>query len=203
MFALKRLLILGLILIAVYIFWPRSPNLTDFDPQRMSELQVAIWKGSAEKPAPKLILPLYELYERQYHLPPISSLKMALDTDRALHLFHSAPDAADQEKALLPLQTSFSTLKSNTKATFDPNIAARMELMIWILRADHAKRAQLMSAWSEQIALFYGRSASECLPAARNFAIAARFADEANWRAAQASSLEAWTAIKELSPPGK
>jgi len=202
MFALKRLLLLFLILVAAYTFWPRSPSLTDFDPRRMAELQVAIWKGSADKKRPVLIFPLYELYERQYHLPPVSSLKMALDTARALNIFHSAPDAADQEKALLPLQTVFSTLKSHTRASFDSNIAARMELMTWMLRADHAKRSQLLSAWSEQIALLYGCSASECLEAARKFSIAAKAADEEDWTAAQAGSLEGWIAIKNLPAPG-
>ena len=203
MFALKRLLLLLLIVFAVYCFWPRTSSMTGFDPGRMSELQIAIWKGTADKQKPSLVIPLFKEYVGQYNLPPISALKMAFDTARALHLFHSSPDAADQEKALMPLQVVFLTLKSNTKAGFDSTAAARIELTTWMLRADHAKRAQLTTAWAESIALLYGHSADECLPAAKKFSIASKLADEGKWDEAQSNVLEAWKVIKSLSPPEK
>lgn len=203
MFALRRLLLLFLIIVAAYCFWPRSPSISNFDPQRMAELQITVWKKSSEQKKQDLILPLYELYDLQYHLPPISALKMAFDTARALQIFHAAPDSADQEKALVPLQTVFVMLKSNVKGTFDSAVAARLELMTWMLRAEHAKRGQLTSAWSEQIALLYGRPAEDCLPAAKKFAIAVKMAEDGNWSDAKASALEGWKAIKELSPPAK
>lgn len=203
MFALKRLLILFLIAIAVYCFWPRTSSLTNFDPQRMSELQMVVWKESASKKKQELLWPLYEVYERQYHISPISALKMSFDTARALSLFYSAPDQADQEKALLPLQTVFSTLKLDTKATFDSNAAARVELMTWMLRADNAKRAELTKAWSELLAILYSRPTDQCLPAAKNFAIASKLAGEGKWDEAKASALEAWKIIKSFGTPSK
>lgn len=203
MFALKRLLLLVVILFAVYCFWPRTSSLTEFDPARMSELQMEIWKGSAGKKLQALIFPYFALYQGQYNLPPISALKISFDSARATHLFHTSPDAADQEKALMPLQTVFQTIKSGTKAGFDSSAAARMELMIWMLRADHAKRGQLTTAWSESIAMLYGRSAEECLPAAKKFSIASKLADDGKWDEARANSLEAWQIIKGFSPPAK
>jgi len=203
MFALKRLLLLLLVAFAVYCFWPRTSTLTGFDPERMSELQVAIWKGASDKQKPSLIIPLLKEYAGQYNLPPISALKTAFDTERAMRLFQSSPDAADQEKSLMPLQVAFLALKSNTKAGFDSTAAARIELTIWMLRADHAKRAQLTTAWAESIALLYGHSAEECLPAAKKFSIASKLADEGKWDEAQSSILEAWKLIKNLSPPEK
>lgn len=203
MFALKRLLILLVIVVAVYCFWPRSSSLSRFDPQRMSELQMTVWKQALAKKKSEMIFPLYEIYERQYHLPPISSLKMALDTARALNLFYTAPDVADQEKALLPLQTVFVTLRSNTKSSFDPAAAARMELMTWMLRADHAKRAQLTSASSELLGLLYGRSSAECLPAARQLSVTAKLVEEGKWDEAQASSLQAWQEVRKLGAAEK
>jgi hypothetical protein len=177
--------------------------MTGFDPGRMSELQIAIWKGAEDKTKPSLVIPFFKVYAGQYNLPPISALKMAFDTAHALHLFHSSPDAADQEKALLPLQVVFFTLKSNTKAGFDSTAAARIELTTWILRADHAKRAQLTTAWAESIALLYGHSADECLPAAKKFSIASKLAEEGKWEEAQSNVLEAWQVIKSLAPPEK
>jgi len=200
LFALKRLLILAVIIVAVYCFWPRSPSLYSFDPERMAELQTAVWKDAAAKKRQELLFPLYETYERQYRLPPVSSLKMAFDTARALNIFYTAPDAADQEKALLPLQTVFTTLKNGTKSNFDANAAARLELMTWSLRADRARRVQLTTAWSELIGMVHGCSAAEALPAAKKFAAAAKLADEGNWDEARRSCFEAWSAVKALHP---
>lgn len=203
MFVLRRLLLLVLIGVAVYVFWPRTSSMTRFEPEAMAEIQMTIWKAAASKQPQGPILPLYHLYQDQYHVPPISSLKMAFDMSRALRLFSTSPDAADQEKALLPLQTVFATLKSNTQAGFDANAAARMELMNWMLRADHAKRAQLTASWSDFLGLLYGQSAEACLPAAKKFSIASKLAEEGKWADAQASSLEGWQVIKSLAPPEK
>lgn len=203
MFALRRLLLLLLIVFAAYCFWPRTSSLTDFDPVRMSELQIEIWKGAAGKKLQALIFPYFAIYQGQYNLPPVSALKISFDSARAVHLFYTSPDAADQEKALMPLQTVFLTIRSSTKAGFDSTAAARMELMTWMLRADHAKRAQLTTAWSESLALLYGRTADECLPAAKKFSIASKLADEEKWDEAKANTLEAWQIIKGFSAAKK
>lgn len=203
MFLLRRLLLLLVIGVAVYCFWPRTASMSGFDPEEMSDLQIAVWKAAAEKKLQAPIGPLFRIYHLQYHLPPVASLKMAFDTARALHLFQTSPDAADQEKALLPLQTVFVTLKSDTKSSFESSAAARMEFTIWTLRADGAKRAQLTSAWAESLALLYGHSSQECLSAAKQFSIASKLADEGKWGEARTNALEAWKAIKALAPAGK
>ena len=203
MFSFRRLLLLLLIAFLAYCFWPRRPSMTDFDPQRMSQLQIKVWKETPDKKLQGPILPLYEIYQGQYHLPPVAALKMAFEMSRALHIFRSSPDAADQEKALVPLQTAFLALQSGTKASFDPTTAARMELTIWLLRTDYAKRAQLVTAWSESIALLCGHTADECLPAAKKFSVASKLADEGKWDEAQSNLLDAWKSIKSLKPAAK
>jgi len=200
LFALKRLLILFLIVTAAYCFWPRSSSLSSFDPDTMAQIQVAVWKDAAEKKRQELILPLYELYERQYRLPPVSSLMMAFDKARALYTFHTAPDAADQEKALLPLRAVYTRLKNATKSKFDASAAARLELMIWTLRLDRAKRGQLTSAWSDFLALLYSRSVDDTLPAAKLFAQATKLANEGKWDDARSTATKAWSAVKDLAP---
>ncbi|MFA7345519.1 MAG: hypothetical protein WC003_14560 [Terrimicrobiaceae bacterium] len=195
MFVLRRLFLLFVIGLAVYCFWPRTSSMAGFDPERMAELQIAVWKATADKKPQSALMPLYHIYNGQYRLPPVSALKMSFDTVRALRLFHTSPDAAGQEKALLPLQTVFVTLRSGTKSSFDSNAAARMELLIWMLRADRAKRAQLTTAWSESLALLYGCSVEECLPAAKQFSIASKLADEGKWSEAQSGALEAWKLV--------
>ncbi|MEI6071842.1 MAG: hypothetical protein WCS31_08615 [Verrucomicrobiae bacterium] len=198
LFALKRLLLLFLLVLAGYCFWPRSPSLSAFDPEKMARLQIAVWKDAAGKKQQEVFWLLYEIYERQYHLPPVSSLVMASDTSRALAIFHTAPDAADQDKALVPLRTVFARLKNATEAKFDANVAAHFELVIWTLRANHAKRAQLTSSWSDLLGVLYGCSAADALPPSKMFAQAAKLADEGKWDEARTTAAEAWTAVKAL-----
>ncbi len=201
MFALKRLLLVfGLVLLG-YCFWPREPSLSRFEPKRMAELQVGLWKDASSMKKLELLPPLYELYERQYHMPPISSMKMALDTARALQLFHGAPDAADQEKAILPLQLVFMALKKGVGASFDPGVVTQLELTTWRLRTDKARRGELTAAWSEKLGMLYGCPAAKTLPAAKSFAIAAKLAGESKWSEAEKNAVAAWTGVQELSPP--
>jgi hypothetical protein len=200
MFALKRLLILFVIVVAAYCFWPRSSSLSAGNPERMAQLQVTVWKEAARKKRQELIRPLYETYEGQYRIPPVSALMMAFDTARALYIFHTAPDAADQEKALVPLKTAFTTLRNATNSKFDANAAARLELMIWMLRADHAKRGELTSAWADLLSLLYGCPAADALASAKKFALAAKLADEGKWDESRSAAAEAWTAAKALAP---
>lgn len=199
MFVVWRLLLLLVLAVAAYLFWPRTASLGAFDPEKMAELQIAVWKAAADPKSPAPVLPLYELYQRQYGMPPISALKMAFDMARALRVFHTSPDAADQEKAMLPLQAVFVALKDGTKAGFDAGAAARMEFMVWVLMSDRAKRAQLTTAWSESLAVLYGHTAGECLPAAKQFSLASKLADEGNWNDARASLVQGWKILKGLT----
>lgn len=201
MFALRRLAILLVLVAVAYCFWPRNPSLYGFEPKRIAELQVGIWKRTGEKRTQGLLGPLYEIFHGQLHLPPISSAMISLDGARALEIFFGAPDVADQEKALAPLTTAFTRLKSNTKSSFDPSVAARMKMATWALRADHAKRGELTAAWSELLGLVYGRPAAECLPAAKKFAMASKAAADNQWADARSNAEEAWTLVKAFPPP--
>jgi len=200
LFTLKRLLLLAVIAAIAYCFWPRTPSLAGFDDQRMSEIQIAVWKEAASKKHLSLLPPLFELYHQQYRITPVASMMMALDMARALSIFFNAPDASEQENALVPLRTFYVNLKNSTKATFDPDALARMELGTWMLQVDHSKRAQLTASISERLAVLYGLSAEACLPAAKKFAQARKDAEDRRWDEAKASSLEGWQAVKKLAP---
>ncbi|MDX2082327.1 MAG: hypothetical protein SFU53_16200 [Terrimicrobiaceae bacterium] len=198
LFALQRILIVLVVAIAAYCLWPRSTSLEQFPSDRMAELQVTVWQKTAQKDRLGMIFPLYEMYERGYRIPPITALNMARTMSHARNLFVRAADAADQDKALDPLRTTFTNLKNATGAAFDANAAARLELHSWQLVADHAKRAQLTTAISEQLGLFYGRPAAEMLPAAKHFARAMKEAGDGRWEPSLAASREAWAELGRI-----
>jgi len=197
MFALKRLLVVAFAALVVFCFWPRHSSLRIFDPQKMADIQLQVWREAAAKNRNGMIGPLYELYSGQYQIPPIGSLMMAIDMSSALTIFATAPDAADQEKALVPLRTVYVNLKNSTKGTFDPDAMARMELATWMLQADHAKRAQLTTSISERLAILYGLTSEQCLPAAKHFAQARKNVNESLWADAGTELLAGWSALKE------
>lgn len=198
MFALKRLLVVAVAALAAFCFWPRHSSLRNFDPQKMADIQIRVWKEAAAKNRNGMIGPLYELYSGQYRVPPIGSLMLAIDMSAALTIFATAPDAADQERALVPLRTVYVNLKNSTKGAFDPDVLARMELATWMLQADHAKRAQLTTSISERFAILYGLTAEQCLPAAKHFAQARKNVNESLWPDAGQELVAGWSALKEI-----
>jgi len=224
LFTLKRLLLLAVIAAIAYYFWPRTPSLAGFDEQRISEIQIAIWKGAASKKHLSQLPLLYELYNQQYSIAPVASMKMALDMARALTIFFSAPDASEQENALVPLRSFYVNLKNSTKATFDPNALALMEFSTWMLQVNYSNRAKLAASISkrptarvslspkssevceltalisEHLAVLYGLSAEAWLPAAKKFAQARKDAADRRWDEAKASSLGGWQEVKKLAP---
>ncbi len=201
LFFLWRLLLLALIGLAVYCFWPRKPSIVGFDPVKIAELQTTVWRLAEEKrPVQSMLVPLYKMYQQQFGMPPITSLKMAFDHARALQVFHNSRDAADQDKAILPLQTLYHALRAGTHSGFDANAVARLQLTLWMLRSDHAKRAELTTAWTDYLALIFGRSTADVLPAAKKFSIACKLAAEGKWTEVRSGVGEAWALLKPAPP---
>ncbi len=198
LFALRRLVVVLLIAVAAYCLWPRSTSLTDFDPARMAELQIQLWEQTEARSRTAMFFTLYEIFERQYRVPPIASAMMAFEISKARWMFELAPDPADQEKATEPLKTAFVHLKHATKLPFEPAVVAKMEVTTWTLVADHSRRATLTAAVSEMLAVLYNRPTSEMLPAAKLFARAMKAADEKNWTEARSLSSEAWLVLHRV-----
>jgi len=200
MFALRRLLIAVVLAVTVYCLWPRTPSLTGFYPDRIAELQVTAWRKTRSGQGWDLTRVLYSTYAGQYGVGPVSALMMANDESKALRIFQAAPDAADQEKALDPLVKVYVALKSQVRGSFDAIAAAQMEFQIWGLRAGN-RSAELASAISEKLALLYGMSPDELLPAAKKFALSMKAADAGRWLESRQLSEEAWKTLQSLAKP--
>jgi hypothetical protein len=184
--------------IAAYCLWPRGPSLAGFNPESLAGLQIEVWKAAREKNSLGPVLPLYRIFSDELHIPPVRSAQLAFRSAYALHIFHAAPDAADQEKALPLLEDVFAGVADATKSRFDPKAAARLELLNWTLRAGRAKPERIVPAWADLIGIVHGCPTAKAVPPAKKFAAAARLADDGKWDAARAASAEAWTAVKAL-----
>ena len=193
-----RLVLVVVLTLAAYFFWPHESSLHAFETARIGELEVDVWRLAQKKDQWDLFLALYRIAEGQYRLPPIAAISVAWHTSAAILIFERGADRADQERALDPLQQAFRILNEQTHAGFDVEVVSRLELFTWMLSGDKSKHGQLASALAEKIALTYRLSAADCAPAAEEFSKARRFARDGRWNEAVKANTAGWKRLKDL-----
>ena len=193
-----RLLLVVVVAVAGYFFWPHRSSLNAFDPARIGELEVEVWRLAQQKNRRDLFFTLYRIAEGQYRLPPIAAISNAWHTSDAILTFERGADRADQERAIEPLQRALVILNEQTDAQLDVEVVTRLELFAWMLSDDKSKHGQLVSAIAEKKALSYRLSAGECGPAAEEFAKARRLAREGRWNEAVKANTGGWKRLKDL-----
>lgn len=193
-----RLLLVVMVAVAGYFFWPHRSSLNAFDPARIGELEVEVWRLAQQKNRRDLFFTLYRIAEGQYRLPPIAAISNAWYTSAAILTFERGADRADQERAIEPLQRALVILNEQTDARLDVEVVTRLELFAWMLSDDKSKHGQLVSAIAEKNALSYRLSAGECGPAAEEFAKARRLARDGRWNEAVKANTGGWKRLKDL-----
>ena len=193
-----RLVLVVIVAVAGYFFWPHRSSLNAFEPAQIGELEVDVWRLAQKKNRRDLFFTLYRIAEGQYRLPPIAAISMAWYTSDAILTFERGADFADQERALDPLQQAHRVLNEKTHAGYDVEVVSRLEVFAWMLSGDKSKQGQLASAIAEKIALTYRLSAPDCGPAAEEFAKARRFAREGRWNEAAKANTAGWKRLKDL-----
>jgi hypothetical protein len=195
MFTLKRLLLLLVLAVLAYCFWPRKPSLVAYNPAEMAKLQLTAAKQAAMKNWFACGVASYRIFDTQYHFPPIASVKAAIDQTRAVALFRSSADPADKEAAAKPLAQTYAEIKSQTGAKFDASAAANQQLQVWsLIEGDLPDEAA--KALAGQLALVHGGDAKKYLVPARDFIAAAAAAKTSAWPAAQSSLQKAWAGLQ-------
>lgn len=198
MFTIKRLLLLLMLAVLAYCFWPRKTSLVSFEPAKMAELQLAAAKQASTKSWFACGVTNYRIFESQYHFPPIAAAKAAIDQTRAVSVFRSSADAADKETAATPLVQVFSEIKSQTGAKFDATAAANQQIQVWsLIEADSSEEAAKVLA--AQLALVHGGDAKKYLSPARDFVAAAVSAKASAWPAVQTSLQKAWAGLQSAA----
>jgi hypothetical protein len=135
---------------------PRGPrSMRSFNPARMADLEVGMWKAYYSKERPRLFTLLVAMLHEQYRY------SWATATVEAFHLARAAAtfgDLRDGYDAVLPdLEAAYITAKEWTHAGFDPRAVARAELAWWIARRVPGQNSpdQVGALIAEQYALLY------------------------------------------------
>lgn len=199
MFNTRRLVVLVVLGVFAYGFWPREPNLLGYRPKELSALETESWKQSKGKQWFALTKTQYEIFRDQYGFSPYRSLSLALGMSRALSLYRGSADVTDREEAIKPLRSVLEVIKKDTKATFDATALAEKQVKIWALSAEEGSAEATVQSQAEMLAAIYGGSAKKYMVPARSFVSAIKTAQASDWARTNQSLQQAWTDLKNAA----
>src|SRR5947208_5898145 len=90
------------------LYYPRTTQMRDFDPDEVARLETAMWRSYYEKKQVQLFNQLSELLRTQYHMPLIRSNQVAYYAANAAFVFKEGKGRSDYEKALPDLVKFYS-----------------------------------------------------------------------------------------------
>ena len=138
-----RTLALAIVLIVCAVlydlFFPRTTQMREFDPDEVARLETAMWRSYYEKQRLKLFNQLAELLRTQYRMSTLRSNQVAYYGANAAFVFKQGQQRSDYEKALPDLIKFYVAVRKMSDIPFDVDRAARLELEWWII---HRQRAQ-------------------------------------------------------------
>jgi hypothetical protein len=109
---------------------PRS--LRHFDPDRLSNLELRMWKAYYAKQRLRLFALLVTMLREQYHYSWATAVTEGFYLARAASTFGDA--TANYEVVLPDLERAYETANNWLQAGFDPRQVARAELAWWVAR---------------------------------------------------------------------
>jgi hypothetical protein len=201
--------LLATVLVAYWALAVQAPpgprTLTAFDPDRIADDEIAMWKAYYAKQKLQLFALLVRMLRAQYRYPWTRATRVAFYWARAAAVFGDAK--GDYERVLPDLERGYAIARDWTGADFDVAAVARAELSWWVARRDAASgtgahKVQVVGArMSELYARLYGVPKARVAEAAQLRADAADLRDRGGDRAAPGSDRNAtvdWPAVSWL-----
>jgi hypothetical protein len=202
-------LILALVICGVLydLFYPRTIQMREFDPDEVARLETAMWRSYYEKHRARLFNEMTELLRSQYHMPLVRSNLVAYYAAHAAFVFKDGHERSDYEKALPDLIKFYSAVRRMSDIPFDVDRAARLELEWWIIHRQRAQHApgDLDRALAELQAELYRVPIDRVMEHARLRAEAMTIRDtkaeaggvtEADWARINELLKESWRSLK-------
>ena len=125
---ITKILLLVVVAFAVYLLWPRTPDLKAFKPKEMAELQIREWQAEKSGRGMGALLARFKIYASQFHFPPITAFRIAQTQGGALSRIAGAQtDPGEEIRAVNSLREKYVMIKSGVNASFDADALAREE----------------------------------------------------------------------------
>ena len=197
-----RVIVIVLVLLicgALYdLYYPRTTQMREFNPDEVARLETAMWRSYYEKQRLQLFNELAELLRSQYGMSQLKSNQVAYYGANAAFVFKQGHERSDYEKAWPDLLKFYAAIRKMSDIPFDADRAARLELEWWIIhrqRDEHAP-GDLAKALAELQAEIYHVPVDRVLEHGRLRAEAMTIRDT---QAEKGGVTEAdWTRINEL-----
>jgi len=196
---IKKLLLVVLLALVAYCYWPRHPDLLGYQPREMAALQIQAAQQAGGKHWVAYAVTSYKIHTGQYGFPPLTAAGIALDTSRAVSLARSAVDENDKDEALKPLISAYETIKQQTGKTFDPKAVAQLEMKIRGLLKEETPDDVIAAMMAEEMALIHGGTPKKYLEPARFFTAALKEDQTSTWRAAQQNLQKGWADLQRTA----
>ena len=197
-----RVIVIVLVLLicgALYdLYYPRTTQMREFNPDEVARLETAMWRSYYEKQRLQLFNELAELLRSQYGMSQLKSNQVAYYGANAAFVFKQGHERSDYEKALPDLLKFYAAIRKMSDIPFDVDRAARLELEWWIIHRQRAQHApgDLAKALAELQAEIYHVPVDRALEHGRLRAEAMTIRDT---QAEKGGVTEAdWTRINEL-----
>lgn len=203
---LKKILVIAVLGIIAYCFWPRTSSLAGYNAKEMADLQVLSWQQARIKNWLGHGATMYQVFEGQYHFPPLTAVKLALDQTRAVQDFRTGATDEDKERAKGPLGDVYATLKDKTGSfTGTAEQAAAQEVQLWQALAEPANADAAVKFQSGLLAQVHGGDPARYLPSARLFVQAFSQGASQDWTAARTTLANAYADLQKTAaaPSGK
>jgi|SRR5579862_3670512 len=118
---------------ALFFSTPAGPrSLRVFDPDRVADLEIDMWKAYYDKRNVRLFADLLTSLHEQNRYPWSTAASAGFHLARAAATFATA--TGDYERVLPDLESAYTIEKHWLGAEFDPAVVARAELAWWIAR---------------------------------------------------------------------
>jgi hypothetical protein len=115
---------------------PRSAR--DFDPDRLADLETAMWQSYYRQENAALFSDLVIALREQFRYPWAKAAHAGMLLGRAASTFGKA--SGDYERVLPDLQKAYAISRDWTGGGFDPAEVARAELAWWVARREPGQR---------------------------------------------------------------
>lgn len=139
------ILLIAAILIAISIARSAADtsrhDLRDFDPHEAAKLELSIWQAAYSGQSARMFGGSVRLLRHQYHLPFWRAASAANQAIHASRLFAEGHNHADFERALPGLQKYYAVIRRSSVQTFDPDLAASLQLEAWIVYRELASHS--------------------------------------------------------------
>ena len=192
------------IVIGVWAVFPRNANLVGFDPDRMAEMDTAMWRDYYDKKYLALFSELYALSREQFGFSPLDSLRIAVSAARAAKTFQPTASRAAAEAAVPDLANYYGLLAKAAPKPFDVSKAAELELDWWQARREHVSPEDYGLTIARTSSLVYGIDNAKLREAGILRAKAMAYRDahgddmtEADWAAINLQLRASYNALKQ------